>query len=138
MGVKTPPNTNSTYKHAKQLRMRIRRPLQVHQLLLQGLPKEVIPRRQDAPASRLPAGRRRLYPVTSSPTPPCRTYPQCRHPALTSILELTTTFSIYQLRWLCREVACEKTCNDIAKKNKHYLYIFILHFYSFLIVYNKK
>merc|ERR1712105_304600 len=75
MGVKTPPNTNSTYKHAKQLRMRIRRPLQVHQLLLQGLPKEVIPRKQDAPASRLPAGRRcrRLFPVTSSPTPLCRT-----------------------------------------------------------------
>merc|ERR1712137_1418794 len=129
MGVKTPPNTNSTYKHAKQLRMRIRRPLQVHQLLLQGLPKEVIPTGQDAPASILPAGRRRrLYPVTSSPTPPCRTTSSMSSSCLTSSLELTTTFSIYQLRWLCREVACEKIAMISPKK----LTLFIHLYFTFL------
>merc|ERR1711915_981048 len=116
MGVKTPPNTNSTYKHAKQLRMRIRRPLQVHQLLLQGLSKEVIPRRQDAPASRLPAGRRRLYPVTSSPTPPCRTTS-----SMSSSCSNFKPLADDDLFYLPTEVAVSrgglrKNCNDIAKK----------------------
>merc|ERR1711946_31143 len=55
-------------------------------------------------------------------------HPQCRHPALTSSLELTTTFSIYQLRWLCREVACEKLAMISPKK----LTLFIHLYFTFL------
>merc|ERR1711894_591399 len=65
--------------------------------------------------------RRRLYPVTSSPTPPCRTTSSMSSSCSYFKSWANDDFSIYQLRWLCREVACEKLAMILPKK--YYLYI---------------